>query len=235
MKKKFLSLTLGSLLVSALSAEDNGFFVSAGYQIGESAQMVKNTKGIQDLSDSYERLNNLLTNYSVLNTLIRQSADPNAINNARGNLNASAKNLINDKKNSPAYQAVLLALNAAAGLWQVISYAISPCGPGKDTSKNGGVQTFHNTPSNQWGGTTITCGTTGYEPGPYSIYPLKITRKSIKPIKSSKRLLGAAEKIFLPWATPTQNSNLQSIKIMETRIRIIMEKKLLQKITLKFF
>ncbi len=53
MKKKFLSLTLGSLLVSTLSAEDNGFFVSAGYQIGESSQMVKNTKGIQDLSDSY--------------------------------------------------------------------------------------------------------------------------------------------------------------------------------------
>ncbi|MCQ2939900.1 Hop family adhesin LabA [Helicobacter pylori] len=162
MKKKFLSLTLGSLLVSTLSAEDNGFFVSAGYQIGESAQMVKNTKGIQDLSDSYERLNNLLTNYSVLNTLIRQSADPNAINNARGNLNASAKNLINDKNNSPAYQAVLLALNAAAGLWQVISYSISVCGPGSNKDKNGGVQTFENTPSN--GGTTITCDSF-YEPG----------------------------------------------------------------------
>ncbi|GAA7738906.1 Hop family adhesin LabA [Helicobacter pylori] len=165
MKKRFLSLTLGSLLVSALSAEDNGFFVSAGYQIGESAQMVKNTKGIQDLSDSYERLNNLLTNYSVLNTLIRQSADPNAINNARGNLNASAKNLIDDKKNSPAYQAVLLALNAAAGLWQVMSYAISVCGPGSDKNKNGGVQTFENVPAN--GGTTITCDSF-YEPGPWS-------------------------------------------------------------------
>ncbi|GAA8271253.1 Hop family adhesin LabA [Helicobacter pylori] len=165
MKKKFLSLTLGSLLVSALSAEDNGFFVSAGYQIGESAQMVKNTKGIQDLSDSYERLNNLLTNYSVLNTLIRQSADPNAINNARGNLNASAKNLINDKKNSPAYQAVLLALNAAAGLWQVMSYSISVCGPGSSKDKNGGVQTFENVPAN--GGTTITCDSF-YEPGPWS-------------------------------------------------------------------
>ncbi|EMH24121.1 SabA family sialic acid-binding adhesin [Helicobacter pylori] len=165
MKKKFLSLTLGSLLVSALSAEDNGFFVSAGYQIGESAQMVKNTKGIQDLSDSYERLNNLLTNYSVLNTLIRQSADPNAINNARGNLNASAKNLINDKKNSPAYQAVLLALNAAAGLWQVMSYSISVCGPGSNKDKNGGVQTFENVPSN--GGTTITCDSF-YEPGKWS-------------------------------------------------------------------
>ncbi|EMG97091.1 outer membrane protein [Helicobacter pylori GAM120Ai] len=165
MKKKFLSLTLGSLLVSTLSAEDNGFFVSAGYQIGESAQMVKNTKGIQDLSDSYERLNNLLTNYSVLNTLIRQSADPNAINNARGNLNASAKNLINDKKNSPAYQAVLLALNAAAGLWQVMSYAISVCGPGSNKDKNGGVQTFENVPAN--GRTTITCDSF-YEPGPWS-------------------------------------------------------------------
>ncbi|MCQ2759759.1 outer membrane beta-barrel protein [Helicobacter pylori] len=165
MKKKFLSLTLGSLLVSALSAEDNGFFVSAGYQIGESSQMVKNTKGIQELSDSYERLNNLLTNYSVLNTLIRQSADPNAINNARGNLNASANGLINDKKNSPAYQAVLLALNAAAGLWQVMSYSISVCGPGSDKNKNGGVQTFENVPSN--GGTTITCDSF-YEPGKWS-------------------------------------------------------------------
>ncbi len=165
MNKKFLSLTLGSLLVSTLSAEDNGFFVSAGYQIGESAQMVKNTKGIQDLSDSYERLNNLLTNYSTLNTLIRQSADPNAINNARGNLNASAKNLIDDKKNSPAYQAVLLALNAAAGLWQVMSYSISVCGPGSNKDKNGGVQTFENVPAN--GGTTITCDSF-YEPGPWS-------------------------------------------------------------------
>ncbi len=165
MKKKFLSLTLGSLLVSTLSAEDNGFFVSAGYQIGESSQMVKNTKGIQDLSDSYERLNNLLTSYSALNTLIRQSADPNAINSARTNLNASAKNLINDKANSPAYQAVLLALNAAAGLWQVMSYSISVCGPGSDKDKNGGIQTFENVPAN--GKTEITCNSY-YEPRPWS-------------------------------------------------------------------
>ncbi len=61
MKKHILSLTLGSLLVSALSAEDDGFYTSVGYQIGEAAQMVKNTKGIQELSDNYEKLNNLLT------------------------------------------------------------------------------------------------------------------------------------------------------------------------------
>ncbi|MGL2549484.1 SabA family sialic acid-binding adhesin [Helicobacter pylori] len=154
MKKKFLSLTLGSLLVSTLSAEDNGFFVSAGYQIGESAQMVKNTKGIQDLSDSYERLNNLLTNYSVLNTLIRQSADPNAINNARGNLNASAKDLINEKKNSPAYQAVLLALNAAVGFWNSIAWNVQCGGYTEEGQENN--QTFYNQPGRE--SSEITCG-----------------------------------------------------------------------------
>ncbi len=191
MKKKFLSLTLGSLLVSTLSAEDNGFFVSAGYQIGESSQMVKNTKGIQDLSDSYERLNNLLTSYSVLNTLIRQSADPNAINNARTNLNASAKNLINDKENSPAYQAVLLALNAAAGLWQVMSYSISVCGPGSDKGKNGGIQTFENVPAN--GKTEITCNSF-YEPGPWSGISTENYAKINKAYQIIQKAFGASGK-----------------------------------------
>ncbi|MCQ2889862.1 hypothetical protein JT156_05670, partial [Helicobacter pylori] len=45
--------------------------MSTGYQIGEAAQMVKNTKGIQQLSENYEKLNNLLTKYSNLNTLIK--------------------------------------------------------------------------------------------------------------------------------------------------------------------
>ncbi|MCQ2707665.1 hypothetical protein JT139_06260, partial [Helicobacter pylori] len=76
-------------MVSALSAEDDGFYMSAGYQIGEAAQMVKNTKGIQQLSDNYEKLNNLLNNYSTLNTLIKLSADPSAINDARDNLGSS--------------------------------------------------------------------------------------------------------------------------------------------------
>ncbi|WRG11226.1 Hop family adhesin LabA [Helicobacter pylori] len=205
MKKKFLSLTLGSLLVSALSAEDNGFFVSAGYQIGESAQMVKNTKGIQELSDSYERLNNLLTSYSTLNTLIRQSADPNAINNARTNLNASAKNLINDKANSPAYQAVLLALNAAAGLWQVMSYSISVCGPGKDSSKNGGVQTFENVPSN--GGTTITCDSF-YEPGKWSAISTENYAKINKAYQIIQKAFGSSGQ-DIPALSDTKELNFE--------------------------
>ncbi|ALM80419.1 hypothetical protein APV63_01585 [Helicobacter pylori] len=162
MKKHILSLTLGSLLVSTLSAEDDGFYTSVGYQIGEAAQMVKNTKGIQQLSDNYEKLNNFLNNYSTLNTLIKLSADPSAINDARDNLGSSSRNLLDVKTNSPAYQAVLLALNAAVGLWQVTSYAFTACGPGSNENANGGIQTFNNVPGQNT--TTITCNSY-YQPG----------------------------------------------------------------------
>lgn len=160
--KKTLLLSLSLSLSFLLHAEDDGFYTSVGYQIGEAAQMVKNTKGIQELSDNYEKLNNLLNNYSTLNTLIKLSADPSAINDARDNLGSSSRNLLDVKTNSPAYQAVLLALNAAVGLWQVTSYAFTACGPGSNENANGGIQTFNNVPGQDT--TTITCNSY-YEPG----------------------------------------------------------------------
>ncbi|WRG44995.1 Hop family adhesin BabA [Helicobacter pylori] len=155
MKKHILSLALGSLLVSTLSAEDDGFYMSAGYQIGEAAQMVRNTKGIQQLSDNYENLSKLLTRYSTLNNLIQLSADPSAINSARENLGASAKNLIGDTKNSPAYQAVLLAINAAVGFWNVVGYA-TQCGGNGDQKSTSSTTIFNNEPGHR--STSITCG-----------------------------------------------------------------------------
>ncbi|WRC32636.1 outer membrane beta-barrel protein [Helicobacter pylori] len=145
-----------------LHAEDDGFYMSAGYQIGEAAQMVKNTKGIQELSENYEKLNNLLTKYSTLNNLIQLSSSPSTINDARDNLGSSSRNLLDVKTNSPAYQAVLLALNAAVGLWQVTSYAFTACGPGHNQNENGGIQTFNNVPGQNT--TTITCNSY-YQPG----------------------------------------------------------------------
>ncbi|WRA30271.1 Hop family adhesin BabB [Helicobacter pylori] len=157
-KTLLLSLSLSFLL----HAEDDGFYMSAGYQIGEAAQMVKNTKGIQQLSENYEKLNNFLNNYNTLNTLVKLSSDPSAVNDARDNLGSSAKNLLDVKANSPAYQAVLLALNAAVGLWQVTSYAFTACGPGHNQNENGGIQTFNNVPGQNT--TTITCNSY-YQPG----------------------------------------------------------------------
>ncbi len=154
MKKHILSLTLGSLLVSTLSAEDDGFYTSVGYQIGEAAQMVTNTKGIQQLSDNYEKLNNLLTRYSTLNTLIKLSADPSAVSGAINNLNAGATGLLKEKTNSPAYQAVSLALNAAVGLWNTIGYAVM-CGNGNGTGSGPGSVIFNDQPGQS--STQITC------------------------------------------------------------------------------
>ncbi|WQY05187.1 Hop family adhesin BabA [Helicobacter pylori] len=192
MKKHILSLALGSLLVSTLSAEDDGFYTSVGYQIGEAAQMVKNTKGIQQLSDNYEKLNNLLTRYSTLNTLIKLSADPSAINAVRENLGASAKNLIGDKTNSPAYQAVLLAINAAVGFWNVVGYA-SQCGGNANGQKSTSSTTiFNNEPG--YRSTSITCSLNGYTPGYYG--PMSI--ENFKKLNEAYQILQTALKKGLP-------------------------------------
>ncbi|WP_162979990.1 Hop family adhesin BabA, partial [Helicobacter pylori] len=192
MKKHILSLALGSLLVSTLSAEDDGFYTSVGYQIGEAAQMVTNTKGIQDLSDNYEKLNNLLTRYSTLNTLIKLSADPSAINAARENLGASAKNLIGDKANSPAYQAVLLAINAAVGFWNVVGY-VTQCGGNMNGQKSTSSTTiFNNEPG--YRSTSITCSLNGHSPGYYG--PMSI--ENFKKLNEAYQILQTALKQGLP-------------------------------------
>ncbi|EMH40300.1 hypothetical protein HMPREF1430_01636, partial [Helicobacter pylori GAM96Ai] len=192
MKKHILSLTLGSLLVSTLSAEDDGFYMSAGYQIGEAAQMVKNTKGIQELSDNYENLNNLLTKYSTLNTLIKLSADPSAINGVRNDLGASAKNLIGDKANSPAYQAVLLAINAAVGFWNVVGYVTQCGGNANGTESASSTTIFNNEPG--YRSTSITCSLNRYKPGYYG--PMSI--ENFKKLNEAYQILQTALKQGLP-------------------------------------
>ncbi|UOS34903.1 outer membrane beta-barrel protein [Helicobacter pylori] len=146
-----LSLSLAS---SLLNAEDNGFFISAGYQIGEAAQMVKNTGELKRLSDTYENLSNLLNNFNNLNQAVTNASSPSQINAAIDNLKANTQGLIGEKDNSPAYQAVSLALNAAVGLWNVIGYAIM-CGNGDGTGSGPGSVVFNNQPGSY--STSITC------------------------------------------------------------------------------
>ncbi|GAA8031304.1 outer membrane beta-barrel protein [Helicobacter pylori] len=148
-----LSLSL-SLASSLLNAEDNGFFISAGYQIGEAAQMVKNTGELKRLSDTYENLSNLLNNFNNLNQAVTNASSPSAINAAIDNLKANTQGLIGKKDNSPAYQAVSLALNATVGLWNVIGYAIM-CGNGNGTGSGPGSVVFNNQPGSNT--TSITC------------------------------------------------------------------------------
>ncbi|GAA9342252.1 Hop family outer membrane protein HopM/HopN [Helicobacter pylori] len=161
--KKSLLLSL-SLMASLSRAEDDGFYMSVGYQIGEAVQKVKNTGALQNLADRYDNLNNLLNQYNYLNSLVNLASTPSAITGAIDNLSSSAINLTSTTTTSPAYQAVALALNAAVGMWQVIAFGIS-CGPGPNLGpehlENGGVRSFDNTPNYSYntgsGTTTTTC------------------------------------------------------------------------------
>ncbi|WRA44719.1 Hop family adhesin HopQ [Helicobacter pylori] len=147
-KTILLSLTLAA---SLLHAEDNGAFLSVGYQIGEAVQKVKNADKVQKLSDAYEQLSRLLTNDNGTNS--KTSAQ--AINQAVNNLNERAKTLTSGTTQSPAYQATLLALKSVLGLWNSIGYAVV-CG-GYVKNPQEGHKNFHYTDENG-NGTKINCG-----------------------------------------------------------------------------
>ncbi|GHP46120.1 hypothetical protein VN0223_09830 [Helicobacter pylori] len=147
-KTILLSLTLAA---SLLHAEDNGVFLSVGYQIGEAVQKVKNADKVQKLSDSYEKLSRLLTNDN--GTGSKTSAQ--AINQAVNNLNERAKTLAGGTTNSPAYQATLLALRSVLGLWNSMGYAVI-CGGYTDKPNGNITETFYNQPGQ--GSNSITCG-----------------------------------------------------------------------------
>ncbi|GAA9177000.1 outer membrane beta-barrel protein [Helicobacter pylori] len=116
--------------------------------------MVKNTGELKRLSDTYENLSNLLNNFNNLNQAVTNANSPSAINAAIDNLKANTQGLIGEKTNSPAYQAVSLALNATVGLWNVIGYAIM-CGNGNGTGSGPGSVVFNGQPGS--GSTSITC------------------------------------------------------------------------------
>ncbi len=150
-KTILLSLTLAA---SLLHAEDNGVFLSVGYQIGEAVQKVKNADKVQKLSDAYENLNKLLANDGHSNQEINANS-ATAINQAIGNLNANTQTLIDKTDNSPAYQATLLALKSTVGLWNSIAYAVI-CGGYTDKPNHTITETFYNQPGQ--GLDSITCG-----------------------------------------------------------------------------
>ncbi|GAA8322053.1 Hop family outer membrane protein HopA [Helicobacter pylori] len=106
-----------SLMASSLLAENDGVFMSVGYQIGEAVQQVKNTGEIQKVSNAYENLNNLLTRYNELKQTASNTDSSTA--QAIDNLKESASRL----KTTPntANQAVSSALSSAVGMWQVIA------------------------------------------------------------------------------------------------------------------
>ncbi|RVY20463.1 outer membrane protein [Helicobacter pylori] len=198
-----------SLALSLLNAEDNGFFISAGYQIGEAAQMVKNTGELKKLSDTYENLSNLLSNFNNLNQAVTNASSPSEINAAINNLKANTQGLTGEKDNSPAYQAVYLALNAAVGLWNVIAYNVQ-CGPGNSGQAS---VTFYDQPGHN--SNSINCNLIHYNngvSGPLSIENFKQLNQAYQVLQQALKqgvpaLNNTNQKIEVKVITQTNGSN----------------------------
>ncbi|WP_231191896.1 outer membrane protein [Helicobacter pylori] len=145
MKKRFL-LSL-SLAASLLFAEDNGFFVSAGYQIGEAVQMVKNTGELKNLNDKYEQLSQSLAQLAALRQSIKNANNYELVKQSISNLISFANNNSQNKDLSPIYssaQAVLTSILAFWTLYAGNALTFNVEGLTTSTSQNG--QGFSNVP-----------------------------------------------------------------------------------------
>ncbi|MCQ2840967.1 Hop family adhesin SabA, partial [Helicobacter pylori] len=119
MKKRFLlSLSL-SLAVSSLHAEDNGFFVSAGYQIGEAVQMVKNTGELKNLNDKYEQLSQYLNQVASLKQSIQNANNIELVNSSLNDLKSFTNNNYNSTTQSPIFNAVQAVITSVLGFWSL--------------------------------------------------------------------------------------------------------------------
>ncbi len=117
MKKRFL-LSL-SLAASLLCAEDNGFFVSAGYQIGEAVQMVKNTGELKNLNEKYEQLNQYLNQVASLKQSIQTANNIELVNSSLNDLKSFTENNYNSTTQSPIFNAVQAVITSVLGFWSL--------------------------------------------------------------------------------------------------------------------
>ncbi|WRE46742.1 outer membrane protein [Helicobacter pylori] len=111
-----LSLSLAS---SLLNAEDNGFFVGAGYQIGEAVQMVKNTGELKNLNDKYEQLNQYLNQVASLKQSIQNANNIELVNSSLNYLKSFTNNNYNSTTQSPIFNAVQAVITSVLGFWSL--------------------------------------------------------------------------------------------------------------------
>ncbi|GAA9032779.1 outer membrane protein [Helicobacter pylori] len=102
-----------------MRAEDNGFFVSAGYQIGEAVQMVKNTGELKNLNDKYEQLNQYLNQVASLKQSIQNANNISLVNSSLNDLKSFTENNYNSTTQSPIFNAVQAVITSVLGFWSL--------------------------------------------------------------------------------------------------------------------
>ncbi len=138
--KKTILLSL-SLASSLLHAEDNGFFVSAGYQIGEAVQMVKNTGELKNLNEKYEQLNQYLNQVASLKQSIQNANNIELVNSSLNYLKSFTNNNYNSTTQSPIFNAVQAVITSVLGFWSLYAGNYFTFFVGnKDTKQSANVQ-----------------------------------------------------------------------------------------------
>ncbi|WP_208372451.1 Hop family adhesin SabA [Helicobacter pylori] len=102
-----------------MHAEDNGFFVSAGYQIGEAVQMVKNTGELKNLNEKYEQLNQYLNQVASLKQSIQNANNIELVNSSLNDLKSFTNNNYNSTTQSPIFNAVQAVITSVLGFWSL--------------------------------------------------------------------------------------------------------------------
>ncbi|TPH74391.1 outer membrane protein [Helicobacter pylori] len=121
--------------------------MSAGYQIGEAVQMVKNTGELKNLNDKYEQLNQYLNQVASLKQSIQNANNYELVKQSISNLISFANNNSQNKDLSPIYssaQAVLTSILAFWTLYAGNALTFNVEGLTTSTSQNG--QGFSNVP-----------------------------------------------------------------------------------------
>ncbi|WQX42777.1 Hop family adhesin SabA [Helicobacter pylori] len=102
-----------------MHAEDNGFFVGVGYQIGEAVQMVKNTGELKNLNEKYEQLNQYLNQVASLKQSIQNANNIELVNSSLNYLKSFTNNNYNSTTQSPIFNAVQAVITSVLGFWSL--------------------------------------------------------------------------------------------------------------------
>ncbi len=95
------------------------FFVSAGYQIGEAVQTVKNTGELKNLNEKYEQLNQYLNQVASLKQSIQNANNIELVNSSLNYLKSFTNNNYNSTTQSPIFNAAQAVITSVLGFWSL--------------------------------------------------------------------------------------------------------------------
>ncbi|GAA6831641.1 outer membrane protein [Helicobacter pylori] len=93
--------------------------MSAGYQIGEAVQTIKNTGELKNLNDKYEQLNQYLNQVASLKQSIQNANNISLVNSSLNYLESFTNNNYNSTTQSPIFNAVQAVITSVLGFWSL--------------------------------------------------------------------------------------------------------------------